>query len=195
MELFDDGSGDVVVAMMRMRGLLKRAPGPLPSQPLQLLDTHAVGVRREKMYKLDGHIACAVAGMTGACRCRCRWTNRYSRGGTPPGQAPRNFFVAPCQLRWPPSSSPSPSPRSRRQHPGQPVPPQRAALLLRVPGAHARGAARARALRHQAGLHAVWRAAAVWRVDPLRGLVRGARRDRQGGAVVRTFGGWHSCCC
>ncbi|GBF97445.1 proteasome subunit alpha type-4 [Raphidocelis subcapitata] len=30
----------------------------------KLLDTHAVGVRREKMYKLDEHIACAVAGMT-----------------------------------------------------------------------------------------------------------------------------------
>ena len=33
---------------------------------LQLLDTAAVGVRREKMYKLDDHIACAVAGLTGA---------------------------------------------------------------------------------------------------------------------------------
>ncbi len=32
---------------------------------LQLLDTNAVGVRREKMYKLDGHVACAVAGITG----------------------------------------------------------------------------------------------------------------------------------
>ena len=31
---------------------------------MQLLDTHAVGVRREKMYKLDDHIACAVAGIT-----------------------------------------------------------------------------------------------------------------------------------
>lgn len=30
----------------------------------KLLDTHAVGVRREKMYKLDDHIACAVAGIT-----------------------------------------------------------------------------------------------------------------------------------
>lgn len=32
---------------------------------LQLLDTDAVGVRREKMYKLADHIACAVAGITG----------------------------------------------------------------------------------------------------------------------------------
>ena len=32
---------------------------------LQLLDTGAVGVRREKMYRLDNHIACAVAGITG----------------------------------------------------------------------------------------------------------------------------------
>ena len=32
---------------------------------MQLLDTNAVGVRREKMYKLDDHICCAVAGLTG----------------------------------------------------------------------------------------------------------------------------------
>ncbi|CAD7696538.1 unnamed protein product [Ostreobium quekettii] len=30
----------------------------------KLLDTGAVGVKREKMYKLDDHIACAVAGIT-----------------------------------------------------------------------------------------------------------------------------------
>lgn len=30
----------------------------------KLLDTHAVGVRREKMYKLDDHVCCAVAGLT-----------------------------------------------------------------------------------------------------------------------------------
>lgn len=30
----------------------------------KLLDTNAVGVRKEKMYKLDDHIACAVAGIT-----------------------------------------------------------------------------------------------------------------------------------
>jgi hypothetical protein len=41
-----------------------RRLSPLPAA--QLLDTHAVGVRREKMYKLDDHIACAVAGITGA---------------------------------------------------------------------------------------------------------------------------------
>lgn len=33
---------------------------------LQLLDTNAVGVRREKMYKLADHVACAVAGITGS---------------------------------------------------------------------------------------------------------------------------------
>ena len=32
----------------------------------KLLDTHAVGVRREKMYRLDDHMCCAVAGITGA---------------------------------------------------------------------------------------------------------------------------------
>lgn len=37
-------------------------PTPIPRP--QLLDTHAVGVRREKMYKLDDHVACAVAGIT-----------------------------------------------------------------------------------------------------------------------------------
>ena len=35
------------------------------SLAMQLLDTNAVGVRREKMYKLDDHICCAVAGLTG----------------------------------------------------------------------------------------------------------------------------------
>mmetsp|Transcript_8278 Transcript_8278/g.20440 ORF Transcript_8278/g.20440 Transcript_8278/m.20440 type:complete len:234 (-) Transcript_8278:57-758(-) len=30
----------------------------------KLLDTGAVGCRREKMYKLDDHVACAVAGLT-----------------------------------------------------------------------------------------------------------------------------------
>ncbi|CAK0782505.1 protein with putative role during mitosis [Coccomyxa viridis] len=30
----------------------------------KLLDTSAVGVRREKMYQLDDHVACAVAGIT-----------------------------------------------------------------------------------------------------------------------------------
>lgn len=30
----------------------------------KLLDTTAVGVKREKMYRLDDHIACAVAGIT-----------------------------------------------------------------------------------------------------------------------------------
>lgn len=36
-----------------------------PPCSVQLLDTKAVGVRREKMYKLDDHISCAVAGITG----------------------------------------------------------------------------------------------------------------------------------
>ena len=39
--------------------------------PLQLLDTNAVGVRREKMYKLDNHVACAVAGITGGLCDSC----------------------------------------------------------------------------------------------------------------------------
>ena len=40
------------------------ATGVVPCCLLQLLDTQAVGVRREKMYRLDDHIACAVAGIT-----------------------------------------------------------------------------------------------------------------------------------
>jgi hypothetical protein len=45
--------------------------------PLQLLDTNAVGVKREKMYRIDQHMACAVAGLTGASspdaqsQCQC----------------------------------------------------------------------------------------------------------------------------
>lgn len=46
---------------------------------MQLLDTKAVGVRREKMYKIDDHIACAVAGITSdanilinTCRLQCQ---------------------------------------------------------------------------------------------------------------------------
>jgi 20S proteasome subunit alpha 3 len=35
-----------------------------PPSPKQLLDTTAVGVRREKMYALAGHVAAAVAGIT-----------------------------------------------------------------------------------------------------------------------------------
>ena len=38
---------------------------------LQLLDTSAVGVRREKMYKLDDHVTCAVAGLTGTGCSTC----------------------------------------------------------------------------------------------------------------------------
>ena len=36
-----------------------------PREHLQLLDTNAVGVRREKMYRIDDHMACAIAGLTG----------------------------------------------------------------------------------------------------------------------------------
>jgi hypothetical protein len=59
----------------------------------KLLDTHAVGVRREKMYKLDDHVCCAVAGITGvdegfanarqghlpcSCLCYCWSQHRHS---------------------------------------------------------------------------------------------------------------------
>lgn len=52
---------------------------------VQLLDTRAVGVRREKMYKIDDHVACTVAGITSdanilinACRLQAqRYTFTY----------------------------------------------------------------------------------------------------------------------
>lgn len=39
------------------------SPCTPPLDP-QLLDTTAVGVKREKLYQLDDHVACAVAGIT-----------------------------------------------------------------------------------------------------------------------------------
>lgn len=48
----------------------------------KLLDTHAVGVRREKMYRLDDHMCCAVAGITGAPpRGSCSVRAAAGRGG------------------------------------------------------------------------------------------------------------------
>lgn len=49
---------------------------------LQLLDTKAVGVRREKMYKLDEHVACSVAGITGALTDLTVLEARASAAGT-----------------------------------------------------------------------------------------------------------------
>ncbi len=48
---------------------------------LQLLDTKAVGVRREKMYKLDEHVACSVAGITGALNGPARMQARSTAAG------------------------------------------------------------------------------------------------------------------
>ncbi len=54
-----------------MHSVRRAAERNSPSPTSQLLDTHAVGVRREKMYRIDNHIACSVAGMTGAgCDCK-----------------------------------------------------------------------------------------------------------------------------
>eukprot|EP00877_Chromochloris_zofingiensis_P007879 jgi/Chrzof1/3344/Cz12g21180.t1 len=49
------------IGMLAKDGVVLVAEKKITSK---LLDTHAVGVRREKMYKLDDHIACAVAGIT-----------------------------------------------------------------------------------------------------------------------------------
>ena len=51
----------------------------------KLLDTGAVGVRREKMYKLDDHVACAVAGITGVlkpCILHCWVSAAAGHAGT-----------------------------------------------------------------------------------------------------------------
>ena len=55
----------------------KQLPTACPAL-LQLLDTSAVGVRREKMYKLDDHVACAVAGITGEPLCSSSQCGTYS---------------------------------------------------------------------------------------------------------------------
>lgn len=66
---------------------------------LQLLDTNAVGVRREKMYKLDGHVACAVAGITGKISCLCNRSYLHSSHYvfcTPTADA--NILINTCRL-------------------------------------------------------------------------------------------------
>mmetsp|Transcript_6330 Transcript_6330/g.13992 ORF Transcript_6330/g.13992 Transcript_6330/m.13992 type:complete len:253 (-) Transcript_6330:445-1203(-) len=49
------------IGMLAKDGVVLVAEKKITSK---LLDTHAVGVRREKMYKLDDHVSCAVAGLT-----------------------------------------------------------------------------------------------------------------------------------
>lgn len=49
------------IGMLAKDGVVLVAEKKITSK---LLDTKAVGVRREKMYRLDDHIACSVAGMT-----------------------------------------------------------------------------------------------------------------------------------
>jgi len=49
------------VGILSKEGVVLAAEKRITSK---LLDTTAVGVRREKMYKLDDHIACVVAGIT-----------------------------------------------------------------------------------------------------------------------------------
>jgi len=49
------------IGMLAKDGVVMVAEKKITSK---LLDTHAVGVRREKMYQLDNHIACAVAGIS-----------------------------------------------------------------------------------------------------------------------------------
>lgn len=55
------GNAGSAVGILAKDGVVLAAEKRITSK---LLDTNAVGVRREKMYKLDGHVACAVAGIT-----------------------------------------------------------------------------------------------------------------------------------
>lgn len=68
--LYRPVSSDCADGQPSARSYIHFSSGAIPTDAaadrLQLLDTSAVGVRREKMYKLDDHIACAVAGLT--CR-------------------------------------------------------------------------------------------------------------------------------
>ena len=63
--------GVVLIAEKKITSKVGRVCNAMPHSCIinapssQLLDTHAVGVRREKMYKLDEHVSCAVAGLTG----------------------------------------------------------------------------------------------------------------------------------
>jgi 20S proteasome subunit alpha 3 len=49
------------VGILAKDGIVLAAEKKITSK---LLDTSAVGVKREKMYRLDDHVACAVAGIT-----------------------------------------------------------------------------------------------------------------------------------
>eukprot|EP00891_Asterochloris_glomerata_P006025 jgi/Astpho2/6025/Aster-03982 len=55
------GNAGAAVGILAKDGVVLAAEKRITSK---LLDTSAVGVRREKMYKLDDHVACTVAGIT-----------------------------------------------------------------------------------------------------------------------------------
>jgi hypothetical protein len=100
------------------------------------------------------HHGCVAtrAVVCGQGLCRRALTSTVAVAAPPP--RPAVIASAPSSRlpTLPPRPAPPPPPtRSRRQHPDQPVPPQRAALLLCLPGAHACGAAGPEPLRHQAG--------------------------------------------
>ena len=168
-----------------------------------------------RRYRLDDHIACAVAGITadanilvnscrlqaqrylltyqvgrgGAALARCAWggecwdaaahrivdpphlcaTCSHAHPPLPPRPAPST--TQPVQPR---SSSPSTSWRIS----APPGPLKHCFLSCNstpAAGAHPGGPAGARAVRPEAGVHAVRRAAPLWRLAAVRGLGRGAR--------------------
>lgn len=55
------GKAGSCVGILARDGVVLAAEKKVTSK---LLDSHSVGVRWEKMYKIDDHVACAIAGMT-----------------------------------------------------------------------------------------------------------------------------------
>merc|ERR1719158_195668 len=76
------GKAGSCVGILACDGVVLAAEKKVTSK---LLDSHSVGVRWEKMYKIDDHIACAVAGITAdanilinyARLCAQRYTFQY----------------------------------------------------------------------------------------------------------------------
>jgi hypothetical protein len=169
---------------------------------LQLLDTNAVGVRREKMYKLDDHISCAVAGITGEMRL-CSGTSEH--GALQPRvktliwaldhrsanhsacAADANILINICRLAaqryYYAYQEPIPVEQlvqsvcdTKQVSRAAPLPPaswQACAVSFSIVRAFHEGPG-ARASLHVlfAGLYTVWRATSIWRLNPVCWMVR-----------------------
>ena len=128
------------------------------------------------MYQLDGHIGCAVAGITGEMReQRTKERIALKKKKLMPSKtpiAPPFSLLASLTLERQKKKKKKNSPR---QHPQQLGPPRRPATRLRLRRARPRRAARPRPLRRQAGLHPVRGPQALRRLAALRRLGPRAR--------------------